>query len=273
MPLPEGFSEWEHLQDQIRRVHNKQVNDWFRGVDNDDISTPRGSAKHACLIKDNDTSTMVQLRQWFFSVTVGHAQSFHPPLYTIPSLAFQDHAKFKPQISLYFAEDYDDVDAGETRVTGEIGIRLMRETEATLTEADVKSYANKIKSLFATGGGFTWRKGRYMFSYTETEKGYRLQILAASEAEAKRIIEQVLDIQSHTPNWDNLNKSEAINSASKYPTVPPRKTILGKSRKMPRRRPVASVKFQYALLHIYGLPNPIVLVDRSWKYRDPVASR
>lgn len=273
MSLPEGFSEWEHLQDQIRIEHNKRARKWFNGVDDDDISTPRASIKHACIIKDDDTAVMVQLRLWLFEVFVGHAQNFHPPLYTIPSLAFQDHAKFKPQITLHFAEDFDDVDAGENRVTGEISIRLMNETESTLTNAEVTSYANKIKNLFGTSNGFIWRKGKYMFSYTDTEKGYRLQILATTEAEAKRVIEQVLDIQSHSPNWDNLNKNEAIQTSSKYPTSPPRKTILGKSRKMPRRRPVASVRFQYALLHLYGLPNPIVLVDRSWKYRDPVASR
>jgi hypothetical protein len=273
MPLPAGFSEWEHLQDQVRIEHNKKARKWFLGVDDDDIATPRASIKHACIIKDDDTATMTLLRLWLFEVTVGHAQNFHPPLYTIPSLAFQDHAKFKPQITLYFAEDYDDVEAGEVKVTGEISIRLIKETDSTLTNADVTSYANKIKTLFATGSGFIWRKGKYMFSYTDTEKGYRLKILATTEAEAKRIIEQVLDIQSHTPDWDNLNKNEAANTSTKYPTVPPRKTILGKSRKMPRRRAVASVKFQYALLHIYGLPNPIVLVDRSWKYRDPIASR
>jgi hypothetical protein len=242
-------------------------------VSDDDIATPRSSIKHACIIKDNDTAVMTQLRMWLFEVSVGHAQNFHPPLYSIPSMAFQDHAKIKPQITLYFVEDYDDVSTGYTRVTGEIAVRLMDETETSLTNAKLIQYANKIKTLFATGTGFIWKKGKLMFSYTDTAKGYRLKVLATTETEAKRLIEQILDIQSHTPDWDNLNKSEPANIASKYPTLPPKKTILGKSRKMPRRRPVASVRFQCALLHLDGLPNPIPLVDRTFKYRDPIASR
>ena len=30
MPLPESFSEWEHLQDTIRLWHNKAVAKWFK---------------------------------------------------------------------------------------------------------------------------------------------------------------------------------------------------------------------------------------------------
>jgi hypothetical protein len=273
MALPEGFSEFEHLQDQLRVVHNRTVRDWFLNVDDDDISTARTSIKHACVIKDGDTADMTIMRLWLFEVFVGHAQSFHPPLYAIPSMAFQDHAKFKPQITLFFAEDADDVEIGYSKVTGEISVRLTKESDSTITEADVKTYANKIKSLFSGKTPFIWKKGRNMYSYTDTEKGYRLQILSTTQAEAKRLIEQVLDIQSHTPDWANLSESESASAATKYPISPPRKLILGKTRRMPRRRPVASVKFLYALLHIYGLPNPIVLVDRSWKYRDPIALR
>ncbi len=273
MALPEGFSEFEHLQDQIRVVHNKRVRDWFLNVDDNDIQSPRASIKHACVLKDDDTASMTMMRLWLFEVFVGGAQSFHPPLYTIPSMAFQDHAKFKPQITLFFAEDADDVELGYSKVTGEVSVRIIKETDDTITEVDVKAYATKIKSLFAGSTPFIWKKGRNMYSYTDTEKGYRLQILSTTQTEAKRLIEQVLDIQAHTPAWENLSESESASASTKYPALPPRKLILGKTRRMPRRRPVASVKFQYALLHIYGLPNPIVLVDRSWKYPDPIAPR
>jgi hypothetical protein len=123
MSLPEGFSEFEHLQDQIRVVHNKLVRDWFLNVDDNDVATARTSIKHACLLKDDDTADMTLMRLWLFEVFVGHAQSFHPPLYTIPLMAFQDHAKFKPQITLFFAEDADDVELGYSKVTGEVSIR------------------------------------------------------------------------------------------------------------------------------------------------------
>jgi hypothetical protein len=272
MSLPDGFSEFEHLQDQIRIVQNKRVREWFSGVDDNDIATPRASLKHACVLKDDDSADMSIMRLWLFEVFVGHAQAFHPPLYSIPSLDFQDHVRFKPQITLFFSEDIEDVDPGYTRVTGEISVRL-KESIDTLSNADVNTLATKIKTLFGTGKGFAWKKGKQLYAYVDTEKGYRLKILAPNESEAKKVIEQTLDIQSHSPDWDNLNQSVAVNPAQKYPTIPPKKTILGKSRKMPRRRPVATVYFRYALLHLYGLPNPIVLIDKSFKYDNPIIPR
>ena len=36
MPLPDNFSPWEHLQDQIRLIHNREVADYFRDAADDD---------------------------------------------------------------------------------------------------------------------------------------------------------------------------------------------------------------------------------------------
>jgi hypothetical protein len=51
-----------------------------------------------------------------------------------------------------------------------------------------------------------------------------------------------------------------------FPTIPGQDFIYGKTRRRPRRRPIADVRFQCALLHVHGLPNPIVLYDRSGAY-------
>ncbi|MFM6722922.1 MAG: hypothetical protein ACKPJF_00415 [Dolichospermum sp.] len=75
MPLPQGFNEWEHLQDQIRFHHNKLVDSYFKNQGNEDISTPKASLKHACKIKDSDSAAMTQIRLWLFEVTAGHSQS------------------------------------------------------------------------------------------------------------------------------------------------------------------------------------------------------
>jgi predicted dinucleotide-binding enzyme len=66
MPLPEGFSEFEHLQDLIRLEHNKVVRAYFKNQADNDISTPKAGLKHACLIKDDDSAAMTQMRQWLF---------------------------------------------------------------------------------------------------------------------------------------------------------------------------------------------------------------
>lgn len=272
MPLPSNFSEWEHLQGQISRLHNRMVRDWFNDAPDDDISTPRGSLKRACLIQDNDTIPLVQLRLWLFEVTFNHAKAFHPPLYTIPSMAYQDECKFKPQVSLYFLEDLNDVEPGYNPVSGEISIRLMNKTSENITMTEVQAYANRIKTAFAGTSSFVWRKGKVMCTYTDTERGYRLQLLCRDKAEGRRVIEQVLDIQQHAPDWKNMNVNENEEASSRYPTLPPTERILGKTVRLPRRRPIAEVRFQYAVLHVWGNGNPIVLVDRSGNYRNPIAS-
>ena len=260
MPLPNNFSEWEHLQDQIRRIHNKQVRDYFSDITvDDDLATPRASLRHACIMKDEDTATMAQLRLWLFEVTAGHAKSLQPDIYGIPVTTFQEQNEFKPQIHLYFCESFKNVETGYSPVEGEISFKLTEPQYENITPTEARTLANRVKSAMAIPP-FTWKKGRTICTYRDLAKGYRLRLYVTSESEAKRIIEQVLDIRSHTPDWDYLTVSE---SRASFPITPPMKTIYGKSRRLPRKRPRADVKFRYATLHLYGVQNPITLVDTT----------
>jgi hypothetical protein len=267
---------WEQLQDVILWCHNRRVIEEFRDLTPQDqeweanLNTPRARLRFAVTIKDDDSAIMMLHRMWLFYVVMGKAADFQTPIYGIPITGFQEARKFAPQIQLYFVEDVQDVEQGYSPVTGQITFRLMDQTSDTLTEAELNSYALKVRSTFATGNGFVWKKGKTMASYTDRAKGYQLQLLVRSEAEGRRVVEQVLDIQNHTPNWGYLNISENQNTASRYPTVPPTDFILGRSRRLPRSRPVADVRFQHAVVHIHGLPNPVVLVDRSRTFRNPL---
>ncbi len=260
MPLPNGFSEWEHLQNQILRIHNKQVRDYFSDITvDDDLSTPRSSLRHACLMKDEDTSVMTQLRLWLFEVTAGHAKSLQPDIYGLPVTTFQERFVFPPQVQLYFLEPSDQIASGYAQVEGEITFRLTEPEYENITPVEAGNLARRIKTSLATPP-FTWKKGRVICRYTDLKKGYDFRLFVLNESEAKRVIEQILDIRSHTPDWENLTVSE---SRRNFPIIPPSKTIYGKSRKLPRQRPRADVRFRYAALHIHGLQNPITLVDAS----------
>lgn len=267
MPLPEGFSEWEHLQDQIRIEHNKRARKWFTGVDDDDISTARASIKHACIIKDNDTAIMTLMRLWLFEVFVGHAKSLQPDIYGIPITTFQTQIEFKPQVQLYFVEASRDVEAGYAPVEGEISFRLTEaQYQQDVSPAEAKNLANKIKAVMATPI-FVWKKGRILCTYKDPDRGYNFQLYCFNETEGRRVIEQVLDIRNHSPDWDLLVVHE---SKRNFPIVPPQKVVYGKSRRQPRKRPRADVRFRYATLHLYGLQNPITLVDTTGFRRNPL---
>lgn len=258
MPLPNNFSEWEHLQDQVTRIHNRQVREYFSDiVEDNDISTSRASLRHACLMKDEDTSVMTMLRLWLFEVTAGHAKSLQPDIYGLPVTTFQERYTFAPQVHLYFLESPRDVEKGYAAVQGEISFRLTESQYENITPAEAKTLANRIKAAMATPP-FIWKKGRIKVTYTDITRGYDFRLLVTSETEGRRVIEQVLDIRSHTPDWEYLTVNE---SRRNFPIVPPNKTIYGKSRRMPRQRPRADVRFRYASLHIHGLSNPITLVS------------
>lgn len=274
MAIPPEFNEVENLQSLIRRYVNRQVREDFQDLGGDDwepeVGTTRGAMRHALTHQDSDSLLMTQTRMFLYYFTYGKAQALQAPVYGIPITSYQEIRKFQPQIFLDFIEDSSDVADGFVAVRGEISFRVMNQTSESLSNADLIVYANRIKASFAANNGFVWKKGKSMVSYIDRAKGYQLQLLCRSETEGKRVVEQILDIQNHTPDWKYLNVSENSEAALAYPTIPKNLTILGKVRKEPRRRPIADVRFTYAVIHLQGLGNGVILVDRINKYRNPL---
>jgi hypothetical protein len=231
-----------------------------------DISTPRASLRLACTHEEADSIDMTILRLWLFFGILRKAQDFHPAIFGIPSNSFQETTRYYPQVHLYFEEKSSEADVGYKPLRSQISFRLIGETTETLTSAEVLVIANKIKTLFSTTIPFFWKRGKELYSYIDQAKGYYFQILCFDETQAKKIVEQVLDIRGHTPTWKLLNTKTNSEPTTSYPTIPVTKTILGKPYKQPRCRPVGTVHFKAATLHIHGKPSPIVLVDPDRRY-------
>lgn len=274
MSIPPEFNAVEHLQSVIRQWINRDVRDYFADVGGDDwdpdITSPRGSLRWACTHQDTDNLTMTQLRLQLFDRI--RLQKSQVPYYGIPVASFQEQRKFKPQISLFFIEDLDDVEPGYAAVTGEISFRLMNHDSSSVTEAIAQQYGTRIRSTFGAANGLIWRKGKVMTTYTDWSKGYQLQLLVRSKAEGRSLVENVLDIQQDTPDWKHFNSNENEEPAEAYPTIPETDYIFGETRRTPRRRPIADVRFQYALLHLHGAPHPIVLYDRSFTFSNALVA-
>lgn len=202
MAIPPEFNEVEHLQTTIRRYLNRQIREDFQDLGNDswepEVGTTRGAMRHALTHKDNDPLPVTLSRMFLYYFTYGKAQALQAPIYGTPVDEFQQKFRFHPQVRLFFYEDQALVEDGYQPVKADISFRLMNETETTMTPANAQTIARKINSLFATGQGFTWKKGRETWAYYDDSKGYRLRLLAWNETEAKKVIEQVLEIQGHT---------------------------------------------------------------------------
>jgi hypothetical protein len=270
MPLPDNFSQAKHLQTVVQLVQNNIVTKEFNDVGDDDwvqdVKTPRASLRVACTLQADDSIDMTLIRLWLYYGILRKAQDFHPSIYGIPATSFQETNKMHPQVHLYFEEKATEADPGYSILRSQISFRLMNETTDTLTKAEATTLGTKIKSLFHAGAPFFWKRGKELASYVDQEKGYYFQILVFSETEAKKVIEQVLDIRGHSPNWKLLNIKKNAEPATTYPTVPVTKTIMGKPIKQPRKRPVGTVRFTSAVLMLHGKPDPIVLYDPTGTY-------
>ncbi|MEH1817296.1 MAG: hypothetical protein V7L09_33535 [Nostoc sp.] len=262
MVLPDGFSEWENLQDITRLEHNKAVKIYFKNQPDDDVSNPKPRLKHSCLMKDGDTSTMTLMRMWLFEITCGHAQSLQRPVYGIPWYEIQSERTFKPQVKLYFLEPYNFTlhsDESTPQLEGEITFRLMQESSETISRSDAERLAKKIKSIFATPP-FLWHKGHFKCTYFDIERGYELKLLVPSKPEGERIIRAVLEIQDHPFDRDFL---QFIDNDRTYSTSPGTHRVYGRTVKKFVKRRTAPVNFRFAQLLVWGKQNPINLVATS----------
>ena len=274
MPLPEPFSDIEHLQLTIRRYCNKQIREDFRDVFGTgdswepEVGTTRGAMLRALLHEDSDPITTTLLRMFLYYFTYGKAQMMQTPVYGMPVDSYDTNFTYKPQITLYFKQRVRDVQEDKNAAEGELSFRLMYETATTISNTEVDRYAQRIATNFAGSTKFVWQKGKHRFTYADRSKGYQLSINVISEAEGRKVVEQILDIQQHTPNWKYAKYIETMEPNERYPDIQSSHSILGQTRRKPRQRPREDVRFVSAALLIHGLPSPIALVDTTGRRRN-----
>jgi hypothetical protein len=130
MQLPENYNPWEHLQSVVLKTFNREVREEFSDTTDDDgISTPRSSLKQACLIHDNDTAPMIIIRLILYYFIIRKARDLMPPIYGVPEGSSRVTVVDSPRILLFFQEDYQTVNKGESPVTGEIILKTVIDCE------------------------------------------------------------------------------------------------------------------------------------------------
>ena len=285
MAIPSDFSEVEHLQALIRRYLNKEVRDHFRDLGDDfwepEVITTRGAMRHALTHKDGDPFQITLGRMFLYYFTYGQAKALQQPIYGVPVKEFDRSFKYKPQIHLRFYQPRFNIPSSTNNnglsskpIESTISFRLMNETSESLTITELERYANRIKTNFGNGGGYRWEKGKTTVSYFDKERGYRLKLFCKTKSDGKSLIEQILDIQQHTPDWSRMTTIENEEPLERYPTVPSPRTqrILGKFVDRPIERPVVDVRYRYNTISIHGLGHPRALHDLTNTFANPLAS-
>lgn len=275
MTIPLIFNDTELVQSVIRRYVNKLVKLDFKDLDNSnggwepEVSSWRGRMRYACTHKDNDPIEITLARLFIYYFIFGKAQSLQPAIIGMRKESFDLFlgTEYRPMVTLLFKQDSDAVPPGYYPIEAEISFRLMSETTESLTQANLKTLATQIKNELATGQGYTFNKGKYLCKYYDKENGYDLQLYALNEAEGEQVARKIVGIRNHSfidhnfkvtiPRANSVNTTGNIN-------------ILGKSTKKQRWRPTAKVRFLFANLIIHNRPEPVCLVDRTGRKRNPV---
>ncbi len=274
MSLPDNFSHWEHLQDMIRRDHNKLLGRYFKDLGQNwtpEITSTRGAIRTACTIQDQDTSTITLLRLFYFYIMLGYAFRGLAPVFGIPCRQFQESYEIHPQVFLYFSQDRQSVPDGLTPVEAEISFRLKDETKSSFTPAKARILAAKVAAVFVENKkGITFDKGKEIITYTDPEHGLKcLQIFSMNEKEGEDIIKKILNVLNLPFDSKRLGKSDKYKKASITKPVGT-ELVYGKQKPKKRWRPTARVRFRHAYVILDNRDFPVSLVDTTGQFYDSI---
>ena len=219
-----------------------------------------------CMHFEGEPITVTIAKMLFFSLYV--KPNIPDGFYGVPATNFHDSVEFFPQIELLFRETVaQQVRAGRKYpVHSSINIRW-RVTENEVAspgfETMQETMARKIATEFK---GYKLERGVVKASYYDKLKSYHLTYFAQSEATAKEFFKKVLSLQGDTFESENFTIAErrASFTADQY------KSVSGKRVKLPRKRPVADIKFYGSNLKIHGIVQPRCLVDAGCGGNNPI---
>jgi hypothetical protein len=276
MPLPDNYNSKEFLQDTFKKSANKEVTRFFGDLGANwepSLADGRSQLRVACTHIESDTTTMTLLRHFLLYDVLGYnknglalfygsRESQEPPVVGHPKIVF------------YFSQDAQSVPDETTRADAEYSVRLMK-LENTSSDLKTKliEIAKEIKLQFIQSQkGIVLTKGNLLVSYQDTPNGFARgsKILTNAEADAIDIYKrmcQVIDVpfdeQKITVHDPKKPSTIGLSSGTQV--------ILGKTRKKRAYRRVVNVRFRYAYALIPGEPNPVFLLDTTYRYNPLVA--
>ena len=274
MALPSNFNSFEHLQDMIRKSHNKLVRDFFNDLGGEDwkpnLSTNRANLRVASTMLDSDTATMTLMRLYYFYDVIGYGRKGLATFYgsrfdTAPPVAGH------PQLFFVFSQDESATPPEESPIQHEKSIRLMKYACASggslraITKANMTEIAKEIKSNFISKGqGITFTTGNKSATYKDYDNGFVRgdYLLVNSRSDATQIYQKICQVIDINFDQDKLTVTSSDKKSDTTATAGKVK-ILDKNVQNRRYRPVAKLKFRYAYLSLGNLVPPIFLLDTT----------
>ncbi|MEH2023919.1 hypothetical protein [Nostoc sp.] len=274
--LPDDFDPFKHLQQQYIPLHNQIVKHWFgdtnppSGEDwEPNLHTPRHSSRVACTMTMNDNQLVMQMRHHLFYDLLGYGRSSLVTFYG--SRENQEPPVIgHPKVLFYFSQDAGSLPPDEDHITdAEYSVRLMTlENTSTDLHQKLVEIANEIKVQFIhQKQGIIHAKGSLCVSYKDVKHGFPngSKILSHAETDGIALYQKICNVidvpfDELKINVGNPKKPSTVGAVAET------QVIMGQTRKKRAYRRVTNVRFRYAYALIPGEPNPLFLVDTTYRY-------
>jgi hypothetical protein len=233
MPLPEGMSEFEHLQSVLLQTFNPLIQESFREdiVDND-IHTPETALKYACLLKDEDSAQQMILRMLLFLFVRGEVELFDK-IYAMPVLNYHQSVRFAPQIVLKFKETKANAKLHHRQQNPkrqQLSFRIPALKETTVTHTQIEQWTVKLKQLFPAS--YYHITGNDNYTYKDADAGLKLSIDSQFKGDAGQLAEKVCEaleyIREHSSSSLSTHityKAQKLRKHSDDQIIPEKETI------------------------------------------------
>ncbi len=189
----------------------------------------------------------------------------------IRSRRSKEEVKKYPKITLYFEQKKKDIiEEFPSPICAQISFRWMKYTLEKIRndEKALKEMALLIKNKFAKPL-FYFEKGKKVGMYNSPSQGFNwVWSEFKDEENARKVFEQMLDLQKKSPDWECLNMSGSVLPVKAYPEKPNKVTVLGEPVRQNRRRPMGRVYFKRAFITLPPRKKPVCFIDVTGKNND-----
>lgn len=275
MSLPDNHDPKEFLQDVFRKSANKEVALFFSDLGENwepSLANGRSQLRVACTHQEADTTEMTNLRHALLYDILGYGRNglavFHGS-HENQSIPVTGH----PKIVFYFSQDAQSIPNEETRGDAEISVRLMQlENTSVNLKSKLIEIGNEIKTQFLEAKkGIILTKGNLAVSYVDPERGFykTSKVLCHNETDGIDIYKRICNVidvpfEETKITVHNPKKPSTIGSSNGT------QVILGKTRKKRGYRRIVNVRFRYSYASIPGEPQPVFLLDTTYRYNSLV---
>ena len=260
MTIPVNYNPLEQLVRVVKKIHNKIVREFFRNdLLDDDITSPEGAVRNACLIDGEDSIPAIILRILFFAVHCGWLEELiSDKTYLIPKLEIHGNNVFAPQLVLKFQESRNDMRRygrkDPKRHTVQFRIPTFLNSES-VTQTDVNLLVNKINSEFPQS--FNHYAGLNNFIYYNPKVFYkRFVVPARNKSDANILIKKYHDILNL--NFDSSLTRKAERNIVRRSVL----RILGENYEIDGNTPLGTIKLKNAALFLHGKTKKEMLIER-----------